>query len=117
VPVSPTEGLAAVENLHFDYAITGDNVLWKPVRAFDDGTHVFIEFPDALGKGDAPPLFVAGPNGSHDLVNYRVRGSYYVVDQLFTQAELRRGQDHQQVVKIKRTAPLQTADARSCQAR
>jgi P-type conjugative transfer protein TrbG len=117
VSSSPTDGLPAIENLHFGYSISGDNVAWKPVRAFDDGTRVFIEFPSALGQGDAPPLFVSGPNGDHDLVNYRVRGSYYVVDQLFTQAELRFGQDHQQVVKIKRTAPLQTADVRSGQAR
>jgi type IV secretion system protein VirB9 len=116
VAPSPTDGLPAIENLHFGYAISGDNVAWKPVRAFDDGTRVYIEFPSALAQGDAPPLFVSGPNGSHDLVNYRVRGSYYVVDQLFAQAELRYGQDHQQVVKIKRTSPLQTADARAAQA-
>jgi type IV secretion system protein VirB9 len=114
---SPTDGLAAIENLHFGYAISGDNVPWKPVRAFDDGTHVYIEFPSALAQGDAPPLFVSGPAGEHDLVNYRVRGSYYVVDQLFAQAELRYGQDHQQVVKIKRISPLQTADIKNTQAR
>jgi type IV secretion system protein VirB9 len=106
-PLSPTEGLPSVENLHFDYAISGDKVAWKPVRAFDDGTRVYIEFPSVLDKGEAPPLFVSGPGGNQDLVNYRVRGTYYIVDQLFTQAELRLGQDHQQVVKIKRTTPLQ----------
>jgi type IV secretion system protein VirB9 len=116
VSSSPTDGLPAVENLHFGYTISGDNVAWKPVRAFDDGTRVYIEFPAALAQGDAPPLFVSGPNGDHDLVNYRVRGNYYVVDQLFSQAELRFGQDHQKVVKIKRIAPLQTADASSGQA-
>jgi type IV secretion system protein VirB9 len=116
VPASPTDGLPALENLDFGSSISGDNVGWRPGRAFDDGTRVYIEFPKALAQGDAPPLFVSGPNGDHDLVNYRVRGSYYVVDQLFAQAELRYGQDHQQVVKIKRTAPLQTADARAAQA-
>jgi len=114
---SPLDGLPAVENLHFGYTISGDNVAWKPVRAFDDGTHVYIEFPSALSQGDAPPLFVSGPNGNHDLVNYRVRGNYYVVDQLFMQAELRFGQDHQQIVKIKRSSSVQTADARSTQGR
>ena len=110
---SPLDGLPAIENLHFGYNISGDNVAWKPVRAFDDGTRVYIEFPTSLAQGDAPPLFVSGPDGNHDLVNYRVRGNYYVVDQLFGQAELRFGQGHQQVVKIKRTAPLQTADAKA----
>jgi type IV secretion system protein VirB9 len=114
---SPIDGLPAIESLHFGYSIEGDKVAWKPIRAFDDGTRVYIEFPAALAQGDAPPLFVSGPSGNHDLVNYRVRGNYYVVDQLFTQAELRFGQDHQQVVKIKRTASVQTADARSTQGR
>ena len=113
VAPSPIDGLAAVENLHFGYTISGDNVAWKPIRAFDDGTRVYIEFPTALAQGDAPPLFISGPDGNHDLVNYRVRGSYYVVDQLFAQAELRLGRDRQKVVKIKRIAPLQTADAKA----
>jgi len=117
VTASPMDGLASIENLHFDYAISGDNVAWKPIRAFDDGTHVYIEFPAALSKGEAPPLFVSGPGGNHDLVNYRVRGTYYIVDQLFNTAELWLGEDHQQLVKIKRTRPLQTADAASHQAR
>jgi len=116
-PASPLDNMPSVENLHFGYAISGDDVAWKPVRAFDDGTRVYIEFPRALAQGDAPPLFVSGPDGNHDLVNYRVRGSYYVVDQLFAQAELRLGQDHQKVVKIKRTAPVQTADAKPLQGR
>jgi type IV secretion system protein VirB9 len=110
-PVSPTDGIASLDNLHFDYAISGDNPPWKPTRAFDDGTHVYIEFPTSLSQGEAPPLFVAGPGGSSNLVNYRVRGNYYIVDQLFKAAELRLGQDDQQVVRIKRTTALRTAAA------
>ena len=111
VHTTAADVVPAVENLYFDYAISGDNPPWKPVRAFDDGTHVYIEFPRALDQGDAPPLFIKGSDGASDLVNYRVRGNYYVVDQLFATAELRLGQDHQQVVRIKRTRDLRTADA------
>lgn len=100
----------SLDNLHFDYTIEGDNPPWKPVRAFDDGTHVYIEFPKTLAVGDAPPLFIKGADGGHDLVNYRVRGNYYIVDQLFAEAELRMGQDDQQVVRIERTGKLRTAD-------
>lgn len=114
---SPLDGLPNLENLHFDYAISGDNVQWKPVRAFDDGTRVYIEFPAALAQGDAPPLFVQGPNGGQDLVNYRVRGTFYVVDQLFNTAELRLGQERQQVVRIKRTSPPRTGRASTASAR
>jgi P-type conjugative transfer protein TrbG len=109
-PARPTDNIPALDNLHFDYVISGDNPLWKPTRAFDDGTHVYIEFPTSLNQGEAPPLFVAGPGGGSNLVNYRVRGNYYIVDQLFKAAELRLGQDHQLVVHIKRTGELRTAD-------
>jgi type IV secretion system protein VirB9 len=34
------------------------------------------------------------------VVNYRIRGRYYVVDRLFAAAELRMGEKHQQVVRI-----------------
>jgi type IV secretion system protein VirB9 len=116
-PAIPADGFASIENLHFDYAISGDTPPWKPVRAFDDGTHVYIEFPTTISQGEAPPLFVSGPGGNNDLVNYRVHGNYYIVDQLFESAELRLGQDHQQVVRIKRTGELRTADAHTNQTR
>lgn len=49
------------------------------------------------------PLFIVGPNGENQLVNYRVNGSYYIVDRMFAAAELRLGEDPQQVVRITRT--------------
>ncbi|HEX5258726.1 MAG TPA: P-type conjugative transfer protein TrbG [Sphingomicrobium sp.] len=92
----------AVEALNFGYRIEGDNVAWRPVRAFDDGHQTFIEFPATLGDGEAPPLFVTGTDGKAELVNYRVKGHYYVVDRLFGAAELRLGGKHQQIVRIVR---------------
>ncbi len=90
-------------NLKFRYRITGDHPAWRPVRAFDDGAKVYIEFPARLDQGEAPPLFVVGPLGDHQLVNYRVRANRYVVDRLFAAAELRMGSNPQQVVRIART--------------
>ena len=92
----------AVEALNFDYRIDGDRVSWRPVRAFDDGHQTFIEFPANLGDGEAPPLFVIGAGRTAELVNYRVKGHYYVVDRLFGAAELRLGGKHQQIVRIVR---------------
>lgn len=94
-----------VERLRFDYAITGDKPDWRPVRAFDDGRQTFIEFADTITQGDAPPLFLIGPKGDAELVNYRMNGRYYVVDRLFDVAELRLGLKQQQVVRISRTTP------------
>ena len=101
------EGLT-LERLRFRYEIAGDDPPWRPLRAFDDTHKVYIEFPRRIDQGEAPPLFVVGPEGGAELVNYRVRGNYYIVDRLFAAAELRLGEDPQQVVRISRTDGRQT---------
>ena len=88
--------------LRFRYRIEGD-APWKPQRVFDDGTKVYIQFPSGLKQGEAPPLFVVGGDGKPALVNYRVKGTTYIVDRLFAAAELRLGTAPQQVVRIVRT--------------
>jgi type IV secretion system protein TrbG len=92
-----------ISRLRFRYAIEGDNPPWRPVSAFDDGSKVYIEMPGGIAQGEAPPLFVIGPEGDGQLVNYRVRQNYYIVDRLFAAAELRMGGEHQQTVRISRT--------------
>jgi hypothetical protein len=73
------------------------------LSAFDDGSKVYIEMPGGIAQGEAPPLFVIGPEGDGQLVNYRVKQNYYIVDRLFAAAELRMGGEHQQTVRISRT--------------
>ncbi|MGK9237154.1 P-type conjugative transfer protein TrbG [Inquilinus limosus] len=99
----PVDAGLSLENLRFRYAITGDNPPWRPVQAFDDSSKVYIQFPRRIDQGEMPPLFVVGADGGNELVNYRVRGAYYIVDRLFAAAELRLGEDPQQVVRISRT--------------
>jgi len=91
------------EDLKFDYLIKGDNPNWRPTRVFDDGKKVYIQFPKSLATSEAPPLFVTDRKGKKSkLVNYRVKGEYYVVDRLFNAAELRLGEKDQMVVRIER---------------
>jgi type IV secretion system protein TrbG len=94
-----------LSSLNFRYTIDGDRAPWRPLRAYDDGRQVFIEFPRGIGQGEMPPLFVVGPEGrTSELVNYRVRGNYMVVDRLFAAAELRFGaSDGQKRIRIVRT--------------
>jgi type IV secretion system protein VirB9 len=101
-PVATGVDLARV---NFRYEVTGDRAPWRPLRAFDDGKQVFIEFPRGIGQGELPPLFVVGPEGdTSELVNYRVRGNYMIVDRLFAAAELRFGAaKDQKRVRISRT--------------
>jgi type IV secretion system protein VirB9 len=92
-----------IDALNFRYQIEGDDPAWRPVRAFDDGRQVFIEFPPGIGQGEMPPLWVIGAEGGAELVNYRVRGNHMIVDRLFAAAELRLGGEHQDIVRIVRT--------------
>ncbi|HEV7228035.1 P-type conjugative transfer protein TrbG [Brevundimonas sp.] len=98
-----TSTMPAIENLNFRYRIEGDHPSWRPVRAFDDGRQVFIEFPSGIGQGEMPPLWIIGSAGDAQLVNYRIRGRYMVVDRLFGGAELRLGGERQRRVRIVRT--------------
>lgn len=93
-----------ISKINFRYRIEGDAAPWRPLRAFDDGSKVYIEFPSGIGQGEMPPLFVIGASANSELVNYRARQNYYVVDRLFAAAELRLGdKDTQKRVRIVRT--------------
>jgi P-type conjugative transfer protein TrbG len=89
--------VAAVDpaQLNFSYTINGPNVSWKPVRAFDDNTHVYLQMPAGMKASDAPALLIAASGGTQ-MVNYRVKGNYYVVDRLFNQAILVSGVGREQ---------------------
>lgn len=101
-PAIPVASGLTVDQLQFGYTISGDRPSWRPLRAFDDGRQTFIEFPASLAVGEAPPLFLVDGKGEAQLVNYRLRGRYYVVDRLFDAAELRLGTKRQQIVRIAR---------------
>lgn len=98
----PVAAGVPLDNLNFGYGISGDRPDWRPLRAFDDGRQTFIEFSAEITVGDAPPLFVIGANGAAELVNYRMRGRFYIVDRLFAVAELRFGTRDQKIVRIER---------------
>src|SRR2546426_775284 len=96
----------AVDSLNFKYQIEGDDVPWRPVRVFDDGTHVYIQMPQTMRVTEAPALLVQTRTGDAALVNYRLRQPYYVVDKLFETAMLVVGVgNHQERVTIRRGSP------------
>lgn len=107
-PVSTGIDLSRV---NFRYEVTGDRAPWRPLRAFDDGKQVFIEFPRGIGQGEMPPLFVVGPEGdTSELVNYRVHGKYMIIDRLFAAAELRFGAGkNQKRVRVSRTDGMKSS--------
>jgi type IV secretion system protein TrbG len=93
-----------LDAVNFSYRVTVENgkPSWTPMQVFDDGRKTFIRFPTAMLVREAPALFVLSSTNETQLVNYRVKNDYYVVDRLFEQAELRVGQKDQEIVRIAR---------------
>lgn len=94
--------------LHFNYQIQG-NARWKPVRVYNDGVKTIIEMPKAMSQSQAPALMVLRdtrtPFKSEDpiMVNYRVQGCRYIVDNVFDKAIMIVGSGRsQQKITIKR---------------
>lgn len=79
------------ESLRFSYEISGGRFAWTPLRVFDDGKKTYIQMPPEIASSEAPALFVLEEDGEPQLVNYRVKGSYYIVDRLFERAQMRVG--------------------------
>ncbi|MHB1528600.1 MAG: TrbG/VirB9 family P-type conjugative transfer protein [Acidiferrobacteraceae bacterium] len=71
-----------------------------PVRVFSAQGHVYIQMPAGIRDGNAPAVFVVD-HGAEQLVNYRMAGAYFVVDELFHEARLVLGTGtHRRVVTI-----------------
>ena len=101
--VPPAPVLPEMAQRRYRYAIDGDSPPWRPLNAYDDGRKVYIEFSRGIVQGELPPLFVIGPDGKPEIVNYRTYGNVLIVDRLFAAAELRLGGESQQKVRIVRT--------------
>jgi len=110
--LAPVAQGIVLQHLNFRYVISGDQPAWRPLRAFDDGEKVYVEFPANIAQGDMPPLFIVGPHQSSELVNYRVHSPYYIVDRLFAAAELRLGTNPQERVRIERSNATVQGNAR-----
>lgn len=101
--VPPTPVVPEMAQRRYRYVIDGDKPPWRPVNAYDDGRKVYVEFSPGIVQGEMPPLFIVGPDGKPEIVNYRTYGNVLIVDRLFAAAELRLGGENQQKVRIVRT--------------
>lgn len=63
-----------------------DDVL--PVEIFDDGVRTYYKMPKS-NKYDLPTLYLVEDGGKLSLVNYRVRGDYFIADRVFEKARLK----------------------------
>jgi type IV secretion system protein VirB9 len=92
--LTPVESL---ENLNFAYTVTGGSEFLRPLRVLDDGRKTYIQMPEGTAVREAPVLVVAGLDSTAEMVNYRVKGSMYIVDQLFDHGALLLGAGKKQM--------------------
>ena len=74
-----------------------------PVEGVQPRTRTLMRSVPGIVQGEMPPLFIVGPDGKPEIVNYRTHGNVLIVDRLFAAAELRLGGENQQKVRIVRT--------------
>ncbi len=77
-----------------NYRVTG-SAENAPARIFDDGRVTYFEWPQGRA---VPAIFAVAADGAENLVNYRVRGDFLVVEQLSPQFVLRNGKQVAQVL-------------------
>lgn len=98
---SPVVGLDSL-NFHYAIQVMKGKPAWTPVQVFDDGKKTFVRFPSSMLVREAPALFVLRDKETQ-LVNYRMKNDFYVIDRLIEAAELRvGGRDDQEIVRIAR---------------
>jgi type IV secretion system protein VirB9 len=94
----------ALDNLYFDYKLSGDTA-YRPQQVFDDGQHTYLIYLNDGRFRELPTLLIQ-VNGKSELVNFRVDGSRYIVDRLFDKAILVVGVGKKQTrVTITRAIP------------
>jgi P-type conjugative transfer protein TrbG len=82
-------GPPPLTSLHFNYRWTRTGKYpWVPVAVFDDQVHTYIRLPGSGVGQEAPVLFLVDRKGGTALLNYAVRGQFYVTDRVFDRAAL-----------------------------
>ncbi len=84
-----------INKLNFDYRIEGDSPVWRPIRVYDDGNKTFIQMSSLVSEGTLPVLYLARGKDK-ELINYRYKQPFFIVDSLFGRAWLISGKGSQQ---------------------
>ena len=98
----PEQGALPYQYVSFGWEIdAGDDLSWKPVRIFDDGAHIYLQFPENVVFEDFPGVYAPTENGGlmqpiwrtvkPDKGKSRDEGSYIMVDGMFDELRLIRG--------------------------
>ena len=76
------EDLASLDDLSFNYRTAGDREARSLIaRVFDDGVHTYVQLDaERLRGGTVPVLYVQGPGGEREVLNYAYDDGTYVTD-------------------------------------
>ena len=78
-----------MENINYEYSISGEGKNIEPLQVFDDGEFTYFKFKDI--NSELPAIFLVGKDGSESLVNYRISKKYLVVERVGKKFTLRNG--------------------------
>ena len=95
----------SITSLDFGYDIIPHSPYqprWMPSLVFNDGVKTYIYFPSAARASYAPVLFEVNSRNDRVIVNYRVQGTYYIVDRVLTRAELVLDVNEGNIITIRR---------------
>ena len=102
-------------NLNFGYRVFGPNVVWKPIRVYDDGVKTFIDMnPRKVGARELPVFLNNDTDKRGHMINYRYipHDARFIVDGLFDRGSLVLGTGRKRVrVQIVREHLLRASDS------
>jgi len=73
----PELPVVPIDQLDYNYRIQGAPEI-TPSKVYNDGVHSYIEFTTL--PVDLPIVLAIAPDGSDQIVNYRLKGSIFIVD-------------------------------------
>ncbi len=89
-PPSDEPDMRDLSSYNFNYQYTGEKSI-APSKVFDDGIFTYFQFNSR--NSEVPAIYAVDSEGFESLVNYRITGTYMVVEKVAPQYSLRNGSD------------------------
>ena len=69
-----------IEDLNFNYRITGRDFTWAPKYCFDDGAYTYISFSKSI---KFEPIISTKTGQINEIVNYSIKDNFIVIPNTF----------------------------------
>lgn len=89
-PPSDEPDMRDLSSYNFNYQYTGEKTI-APSKVFDDGIFTYFQFNSR--NSEVPAIYSVDSEGFESLINYRITGTYMVVEKVAPQYSLRNGSD------------------------